>query len=61
MNILLFYHRTIATISVTTVKLWYVGDLWIETSFNCIIVALFLLLSASVLMRITAPICLALN
>ncbi len=33
-----------------------VGDLWIETSSNWIVVALFLLLSASVLMRITAPI-----
>ncbi len=31
-----------------------VGDLWIETSSNCIVVALFLLLAASVLMRITA-------
>ncbi len=37
-----------------------VGDLWIETSSNWI-VALFLLLTASVLMRITAPIYLALN
>ncbi len=38
-----------------------VGDLWTETSSNWIVVALFLLLSASVLMRITAPIYLALN
>ncbi len=38
-----------------------VGDLSIETSFNWIVVALFLLFSASVLMRITAPIYLALN
>ncbi len=38
-----------------------VGDLWIEPSSNWIVVALFLLLSASVLMRITALIYLALN
>ncbi len=37
-----------------------VGGLWIETSSNWIVVALFLLLAASVLMRITAPIYLAL-
>ncbi len=36
-----------------------VGDLWIETSSNWIVVALFLLLAALVLMRITAPIYLA--
>ncbi len=31
-----------------------VGDLWIETSCNWIVVTLFLLLASSVLMRITA-------
>ncbi len=51
MNILLFCH------SKTMVN---VGDLWIETSSNWMVVALFLLLSASVLMRITALIYLAL-
>ncbi len=61
MNILLFCQRTIVTVSVTRVKLVNVGDLWIETSSNWIFVALYLLLSASVLMRITAPIYLALN
>ncbi len=38
-----------------------VGDLWIEKSSNWIVVALFLLLAASVLMKITAQIYLALN
>ncbi len=33
-----------------------VGDLWIETSSNWIVVALFLLLSASALMRITGKV-----
>ncbi len=58
MNILLFCHLTIVTLVLLQLAktMVNVGDLWIETSSNWIVVALFLLLSASVLMRITAPI-----
>ncbi len=42
MNILLFCHRTIVTVSYYSKTMVNVGDLWIETSSNWIVVALFL-------------------